>query len=978
MTPEKRSPETELCDEAYHQSKLARYEACNDALDLSADSASHSFGAASGFCEAPQHSLAVHTDYQEQQSEEQHLYSEDHVPANKPVRPSHCSKFRGVEWDKQINRWRARITIRGKKISLGSFTVEEDAARAYNEALSIKGGPMQHFNQGLGDLDTSHIPYVRIGPSCLHEAARQQVLKLLQTASMAEMQPPPYQPEVLDDDKHGDFKTSPYRGVSWDRRERKWRARITINKKHKGIGRFNSPEEAARAYDKALLLIYGTHGQRNFPWVSEEEVLAFPVPPSDFLSQLESSGRSKSSCFHGVSRADQDGRWRARITINGKLKHLGVFESEEEAARQYDAAVRALASTPHAVKYQLNFPEEEIPALPHFLETMGLGDGLYAAAEDDLHNMNESTQDPNAIRSQYRGLYWDKKDRKWRVRIHINGRQQHVGRFTDEFQAAQAYDKAAVYLLGPNIQTNFGIASAVVDPAELPAHIVAAKAKLEAEGVLPTKAMYAAELAQQRKTASNSCSELSNERVSLSGGYMPSYTGRHCGADVNGARAPVHHSISYSNTYSSKSHHEYQGNQCNDAAAMDDQDDQRCVGYSLNLPLQPLTAEVTASMRTVHHRHSSGYVGSENAQLAGCEGKPAEASPFSSADAVNTLLPAIPKAGVMFPGQGHGNGYSGQHRASSRQYVQWNSRGEQTLAHADTSMEHSNSLKHQYSSIHSHMSGGMQPQLSSKVSSRGHYPGENSIPREGLQTSSTELSNLPPLSLRVSSLNTITTGDCVVRCGGADVKKYPSAATMEEIKKYANFSLNDLRKFNGSEQKPYDSGEHANFSSLPGSYQATSYQDMLPCLALLQEATEINTSVGEPCFTFDSYGGRDKPGQLELVDLPPQEVARRPMYNPSSLYHRSPSPLSPREDARQQHTANCVSKEKQVYHTGATENQLPSAFGHGHSSFLMELTQPVDIEADHKMHMIMTTSTDVTDIPLGYSAYHSLLPAHVA
>jgi hypothetical protein len=39
------------------------------------------------------------------------------------------SKFRGVEWDKYVKKWRSRITIKGKKLSLGSYVSEEDAAR---------------------------------------------------------------------------------------------------------------------------------------------------------------------------------------------------------------------------------------------------------------------------------------------------------------------------------------------------------------------------------------------------------------------------------------------------------------------------------------------------------------------------------------------------------------------------------------------------------------------------------------------------------------------------------------------------------------------------------------------------------------------------------------------------------------------------------------------------------------------------------
>lgn len=44
--------------------------------------------------------------------------------------------------------------------------------------------------------------------------------------------------------------TSSFKGVAWDREQKKWRAQITINGKPKKIGRFEHEEEAARAYNE--------------------------------------------------------------------------------------------------------------------------------------------------------------------------------------------------------------------------------------------------------------------------------------------------------------------------------------------------------------------------------------------------------------------------------------------------------------------------------------------------------------------------------------------------------------------------------------------------------------------------------------------------------------------------------------------------------------------------------------------------------
>lgn len=62
--------------------------------------------------------------------------------------PAVTSKFRGVCWHRQYRKWQAQIKIDGKQTWLGRFTVEADAAHAYDTAAR------EHF----GDFASPNFP----------------------------------------------------------------------------------------------------------------------------------------------------------------------------------------------------------------------------------------------------------------------------------------------------------------------------------------------------------------------------------------------------------------------------------------------------------------------------------------------------------------------------------------------------------------------------------------------------------------------------------------------------------------------------------------------------------------------------------------------------------------------------------------------------------------------------------------------------
>ncbi|KAG1661172.1 hypothetical protein FOA52_002624 [Chlamydomonas sp. UWO 241] len=140
------------------------------------------------------------------------------------------SDYLGVGWHKGNASWRVQVTYPQTKRSqhVGYYASEEDAARAYDRAAVQVHGPYAERN----------FP---------HEAIIEE-------------------PETVGD-KRKQRSTSRYLGVHWDSSKSTWRVtlRIPQTNRKQYFGSFASEEDAARAFDRAVVQVRGPGAKRNFP-----------------------------------------------------------------------------------------------------------------------------------------------------------------------------------------------------------------------------------------------------------------------------------------------------------------------------------------------------------------------------------------------------------------------------------------------------------------------------------------------------------------------------------------------------------------------------------------------------------------------------------------------------------------------------------------------------------------------------------------
>jgi hypothetical protein len=198
------------------------------------------------------------------------------------------------------------------------------------------------------------------------------------------------------DNDDGTLKRIVYKGV-WISRKR-YQANITIDGHRSSLGTYATPKAAAEAYDRAAIKEFRPIATLNFP----NQV------PANYVHKAFGRKPISKVRFKGITKRGK--RFSAQVTmVTGKPKHLGSFDTAEQAAKAYDGgAIQEGYPTS-----KLNFPEE-VPK----------------------NYQPKKKKKPKFRRRKKIEIPRKKGENKFQVEIQIDGKKKSLGFTTEETSIA--------------------------------------------------------------------------------------------------------------------------------------------------------------------------------------------------------------------------------------------------------------------------------------------------------------------------------------------------------------------------------------------------------------------------------------------------------------------------------------------------------------------------------------------------------------
>lgn len=217
-------------------------------------------------------------------------------------------------------------------------------------------------------------------------------------------------------------KTGVYKGVFWCTEKSKWRAALKIHYKECFLGYFDTELEGAVVYNDYALFLNSTRKTSY----KINDIPDYNPNPRDVLKEnFENGMETNTSKYIGVSYDSNRKYYVVSIKYKSKTYHLGNNKDDVECAKLYNKQALYFNNT-FGTNYKLN----------HIL--------TYVTEAENIHE-NILQDKINKKSSKYYGITKCKSD-KFRAILVYNKKQIHLGTFTNELDAAIAYNKRAQQL----------------------------------------------------------------------------------------------------------------------------------------------------------------------------------------------------------------------------------------------------------------------------------------------------------------------------------------------------------------------------------------------------------------------------------------------------------------------------------------------------------------------------------------------------
>lgn len=131
--------------------------------------------------------------------------------------------------------------------------------------------------------------------------------------------------------KANNNSSSKYKGVNWNKTLRKWRVNIKVGSKRKHIGYYYEEDEAAKAYNQAVLDYWEGNGYLNV--IGEDNRTAQNSYETKPNQNIVRKGKAN---YRGVTIKERYNRISSQIQYKKRKYHIGDFKSTTKAALVYN------------------------------------------------------------------------------------------------------------------------------------------------------------------------------------------------------------------------------------------------------------------------------------------------------------------------------------------------------------------------------------------------------------------------------------------------------------------------------------------------------------------------------------------------------------------------------------------------------------------------------------------------------------------